>query len=152
MDNLIGEVVYNKFLTEKVEIKIKDVIIERLLSGCEIFIKYMREELKHTINPYLKDDIEKMNRVVEELRQLGDDAESEGSIVITISEFLILKYGLERVAKLVGALDLSDTLSIKYMDCIIYLEELYGTLNKNDINLYYSFLATFDDTQEGGLN
>ena len=57
MDNLIGEVVYNKFLTEKVEVKIKGVIIERLLNGCEIFIKYLEEELPHSINPCLKDDI-----------------------------------------------------------------------------------------------
>ena len=144
MDNLIGEVVYNKFLMEKIEVKIKGAIIERLLGGCEIFIKYLKEELPYTMNPCLKNDIDMMTRVLKELRELRDDAESEGSIVITISEFLIFKYGLERVAKLVGALDLADTLSIKYMDFIIYLEELYGTLNKNNINAYYSFLAAYD--------
>lgn len=152
MDNLIGEVVYNKFLTEKVEVKIKGAIIERLLNGCEIFIKYLEEELTHSINPCLKDDIERMAKVVEGLRQLRCDTEAEGSIEMTTSEFLIFRYGLECVAGLVGALNLSNALSIEYMDFISYLDELYGTLNENDINLYYSFLAASDDPQVGGGN
>ena len=152
MDYLIGDVVYNKFLVERIKVQIKGAITKRLLEGCEIFIKYLEEELPHSINPALRNDIERMNRIVEGLGQLGDTCKEEESIEMTVSEFLIFKFGLELVAGLVGVLDLSDTLSIKYMDFIIYLEELYGTLNENDINLYYSFLATFDDPQVRVLN
>lgn len=147
MNNFIGEMTYNKFLNKKIEVSIKGTIIEKLLGGCEIFIKYLKEELPYTMNPCLKNDIDRMTRVLEGLRQLREDAESEGCIVITISEFLILKFGLERVAGLVVSFDLSDTSSIQYMDFIIYLDELYGTLNENDINAYYSFLATYDEPQ-----
>lgn len=45
MDILQGDVIYNKFLTNKIEIKIKDSIIEKILTRCEIFIKYFKEEL-----------------------------------------------------------------------------------------------------------
>lgn len=152
MDKLIGKVVYNKFLTKKIEVKIKGVIIEKLLDGCKILTKYLEEELPHTTNPCLKDDIGKMTRVVKELRMLGDTHREMGSIEMAISEFLIFKYGLERVAGLIGALDLSDTLSIKYMDFITYLDEIYGTLNENDINLYYSFLAAYDNPEARVLN
>lgn len=152
MNNFAGEIVYNKFINEKIEIKVNVAITERILMGCDIFIKYLEEEMPNTTNPALRDDIERITRVVEGLRQLGDTCKEEGSIEMTISEFLIFKHGLERVAGLIGALDLSDTLSIKYMDFIIYMDEIYGTLNEDVINLYYSFLATYDAPQERILN
>lgn len=152
MDILQGDVIYNKFLTNKIEIKIKYVIIKRLLDGCEIFLKYQNQELQHTTNPCIKDDIKMMTKVIEELRKSKYTDNKEFSVLMTISEFLIFKYAIESVTELVGFSTLTNSLSVQYMEFKIYLEEKNRTLNENEVKVYYEFLGTYDILKERLLN
>ena len=152
MDILKGEVVYNKFFAEKIEIKIKGRTVERISMACEIFIKYLQEELPNTINPDLKDNVKTMARIVKELSNLKPIDNEEGSLLLTIAEFLIFKYAIESVAKLVGSLIFFDLLSIEYTDFMICLDEIYKTINENDVKVYYEFLAGYDTLKERVLN
>jgi hypothetical protein len=152
IDILQGDVIYNKFLTDKVEVKIKDSIIEKISNGCVIFLEYLKEELKHTLSPCLKDDLKMMAKIIEELRRLKSIDNEEGSLFLTISEFLIFKFAIENVTGLVGSITLANVLSIQYMEFKIYLEEKYRTLNENEVKVYYEFLATYDTLKERVLN
>ena len=151
MDNLQGDVIYNKFLTEKIEMKISSIIIEMVLMKCEIFLKYENQELKHTINPCLKSDIKMMTNIIEQLRNIKAKNNKESSILLTISEFLLFKYGIRSVASLVS-LKLSDPLGIGYTDFLIYLEKTIRNLNENEVKIYYEFLSSYDEPQRMVMN
>lgn len=152
MDILQGDVIYNKFITDKIEVKINDCIIVKILNGCEIFLKYLKEELQHTLSPCPKDDLKMVIKIIEELRNIKAIDNEECSLLLTISEFLIFKFAIENVTGLTGSLTLADQLSVQYVEFIIYLEEKYRTLNENEVKAYYNFLMTYDDLKERVLN
>ena len=151
MDTLQGDVIYNKYLTEKIEVKISNNILERLLMGCEIFLKYQNQELQHTINPCLQGDIKKMTNIIEQLRNIRATDNKESSILLTISEFLLFKYGIRSVAALVS-LKSYDSIGIGYTDFLIYLEKTFRNLNENEVKIYYEFLASYDKPQTKVMN
>jgi hypothetical protein len=151
MGTLQGDVIYNKFLTEKIEMKISSIIIEMVLMKCEMFLKYQNQELQHTINPCLKSDIKMMIKIIEDLRNIKGIDNKESSILLTISEFLLFKYGIRSVARLVS-LESSDSLGIGYTDFLIYLEKTFRSLNENEVKVYYEFLAAYDKPQTIMMN
>jgi hypothetical protein len=151
MGTLQGDVIYNKYLTEKIEVKISRTIIQRALTGCEIFLKYQHKELQQTINPCLKSDIKMMTNIIEQLRNIKGTDNKESSILLTISEFLLFKYAIRSVAGLVS-LKSSDPLGIGYTDFLIYLEKIFRNLNENEVKVYYEFLAAYDKPQKKVMN
>lgn len=151
MSILQGDVIYNKFLTEKIEMKINSIIIEMLLMKCEMFLKYQNQELQHTINPCLKSDIKMMTNIIEKLRNIKATVNKESSILLTISQFLLFKYAIRSVASLVS-LKLSDPLGIGYTDFLIYLEKMFRSLNENEVKVYYEFLSSYDKPQTKVMN
>lgn len=151
MGTLQGDVIYNKFLIEKIELKISSTIIQRVLLGCEIFLGYQHKELQQTINPCIKDDIKMVTNIIEQLRNTKVTENKEYSILLTISEFLLFKYGIRSVARLVS-LESSDSLGIGYTDFLIYLEKMFRSLNENEVKVYYEFLSSYDKPQTKVMN
>ena len=153
MGNILkGEVIYNKFLREMIEIKVRGCIIEKISYGCATFLRHLKEELQHTTNPCVKDDIKMMTKIIEELRKSKSTDNKEFSISLTISEFLLFNYAIESVVGVVETFRLSDPLGIEFVDFMIYLNERYSNIMENEVKVYYEFLATYDTLKERVLN
>lgn len=151
MDTLQGDIIYNKYLVEKIEINISSTIIEMVLMKCEIFLKYQNQELKHTINPCLKSDIKIMTNIIEQLRNIKATDNKESSILLTISEFLLFKYGI-RSGSTLPSLKSTDPVGIGYTDFLINLEKTFINLNEKEVKVYYEFLAAYDKPQTKVMN
>ncbi|MFL0270160.1 hypothetical protein [Candidatus Clostridium radicumherbarum] len=152
MGNLVGEVVYNKFINETVKVKIYKSIVDRLIVSSEIFYGYLEEELQHTLNPCLKEDMKSIEKITEELQNNKSTNLVEKDIMLTVSEFLIFRYAVENTAPLTGTVILNNKQSIEYMDFVIGLDKINDTLDTDEIKDYYEFLSSYDVSQFTILN
>ena len=141
-----NDIVYTKFNDDTIELTVDSRIINTIIFAGGMFNSYLKRELTNGNNSCLRDDIKRIENVLRELVKLknGIDVEENLNINITIAEFLILKYGLDSVAKLVVPLLLQDSATIGYYDFLIHLEEKYNSLDSNEIEAYYEFLSECD--------
>ena len=137
---------YNKFTSDAIELTVDSRIINTIIFAGGMFNSYLKRELSNGNNSCLRDDIKRIENVLRELVKLknGIDVEANLNMNITIAEFLILKYGLDSVARLVVSLELEDSRTISYYDFLIYLDEKYNSLETKEIEVYYEFLAEHD--------
>lgn len=152
MDNLKEEIIFNKFVNEKVRVKINACILDRLLGGCKVFLRHLEEELQYTINPCLKDDIKSISKIIEHLGDIKSKGQIANHIMLTISEFLIFRYAVKNTVALVGVLALNNKQNISYIDFVIELDNIYDTLDIDEIKVYYEFLSTYDTPRNAILN
>lgn len=137
------DIIYNKFISDTIELTIDSRIINTIIFAGGMFNTYLKRELTNGNNSCLRDDIKRIENVLRELVKLknGIDVEANLNINITIAEFLILKYGLDSVARLVVPLLLQDSATIGYYDFLIHLEGKYNSLDIKEIEAYYEFLS-----------
>ncbi len=138
---------YNKFTSDTIELTVDSRIINTIIFAGGMFNSYLKRELTNGSNFCLRDDIKRIENVLRELVKLknGIDVEENLNINITIAEFLILKYGLDSVAKLVVSIELEDSRTISYYDFLIYLDEKYNSLDPSEVQEYYEFLSKYDN-------
>lgn len=136
---------YKKFNDKRIELTIDARIVDTIIFAGGLFNSYLKKELKDTDSQALRNDIKRMEHVLKELGKLENMSNIEGNSIvsITIAEFLIFKYELDNVAKLVMPLVLQDSITIGYYDFLIYLEEKYNCLYIKEIesNGFFAFVG-----------
>lgn len=134
---------YKKFNNKTIDLTIDTRIVDTIIVAGDLFNSYLKKELVDTDNKALRNDIKRMEHILKELIQLENKSGTEGNFIvnITIAEFLIFKYGLDNVAKLVVPLLLQDSATIRYYDFLIQLDEKYNSLDVKEIEMYYESLS-----------
>lgn len=137
--------IYNKFNEEMLPICIEKNIVDTLIIASEVCINFLKEEQVERSNPFLKDDIIRMNNISKKLNKMKAVEMDKFHFSITVAEFLIFKYCIETIKGMICAFRPRADVLENYDNFIDALKKIYCTLNENHVRLYYEFVSAYDD-------
>lgn len=140
------DLIYKKFNNDTIELSIDSRTINTIILATGMFNTYLKGELANGNSISLINDIKKVENILEGLIKLKNNSDIKGNLNmnITIAEFLIFKYGLDNITRLVVPLELEDARTIRYYDFLIYMDAKYDLLDYDEIEAYYEFLSECD--------